>query len=39
VKRFSPLLILGAIIAFVLMRRRGGDPVEPDSAWSPIFPS
>lgn len=39
VKRFSPLIILGAIAAFLLMRRRGGEQVEPDSAWSPIHPT
>jgi hypothetical protein len=39
VKRISPIIILGAIVAFLLMRRRGGEQVEPDSAWSPIVPT
>ncbi len=39
VKRISPLIILGAIVAFLLLRRRGGEQVEPDSAWSPIHPT
>ena len=39
VKRFSPLLILGAIAAFLLLRRRESEVVVPDSAWNPVDPS
>jgi hypothetical protein len=39
VKRFSPLIILGAIAAFLLLRRRDTDVVVPDSAWNPVEPS
>ncbi len=39
VKRISPIIILGAIAAFLLMRRREADVVVPDSAWNPVDPS
>jgi hypothetical protein len=39
VKRISPILILGAIAAILLMRRRDSDVVIPDSAWNPVDPS
>lgn len=39
VKRFSPLIILGALAAFFLFRRREADLAAPDSAWSPVDPS
>jgi hypothetical protein len=39
VKRISPIIILGAIAAFLLMRRRDSDVVIPDSAWNPVEPS
>jgi len=39
VKRISPLIILGAIAAFLLLRRREADVVLPDSAWNPVDPS
>jgi len=39
VKRLSPIIILGALAAFVLMRRRDADVVIPDSAWNPVDPS
>jgi hypothetical protein len=39
VKRFSPLIILGAIAALLLLRRRDTDVVVPDSAWNPVDPS
>ncbi len=39
VKRLSPIIILGAIAAFVLIRRRDSEVVIPDSAWNPVEPS
>jgi hypothetical protein len=39
VKRISPVIILGAIAAFLLMRRREAEVVIPDSAWKPVDPS
>ena len=39
VKRLSPIIILGAIAAFLLIRRRDSDVVIPDSAWNPVEPS
>jgi hypothetical protein len=39
VKRISPIIILGAIAAFLLMRRRDTEVVIPDSAWNPVDPS
>jgi len=39
VKRLSPIIILGAIAAFLLIRRRDSDVVIPDSAWNPVDPS
>ena len=39
VKRISPIIILGAIAAILLMRRRDSDVVIPDSAWNPVDPS
>jgi hypothetical protein len=39
VKRISPVIILGAIAAFLLMRRREPEVVIPDSAWKPVEPS
>ena len=39
VKRLSPIIILGAIAAFLLIRRRDTDIVIPDSAWNPVDPS
>ncbi len=39
VKRLSPVIILGAIAAFLLMRRREPEVVIPDSAWKPVEPS
>jgi hypothetical protein len=39
VKRLSPIIILGAIAAFLVMRRRDADVVIPDSAWNPVEPS
>jgi hypothetical protein len=37
-KRFSPLIILGALAAFLLLRRRETDVV-PDHVWNPVDPS
>jgi hypothetical protein len=39
VKRISPVIILGAIAAILLMRRRESEVVIPDSAWKPVEPS
>ena len=39
VKRLSPIIILGAIAAFLLIRRRDADVVIPDSAWKQVDPS
>jgi hypothetical protein len=39
VKRISPIIILGALAAFLLMRRREPEVVIPDSAWKPVEPS
>jgi hypothetical protein len=39
VKRLSPIIILGAIAAVILLRRRESDVVVPDSAWNPVDPS
>ena len=39
VKRLSPIIILGAIAAFLIIRRRDGEVVIPDSAWNPVDPS
>lgn len=39
VKRYSPIIILGALAAFLLLRRRDSDVVVPDSAWNPVDPS
>jgi hypothetical protein len=39
VKRFSPLIILGAIAALFLLRRRDAEVVIPDAAWNPVDPS
>ena len=39
VKRLSPIIILGAIAAFLLIRRRDAEVVIPDSAWNPVDPS
>jgi len=39
VKRLSPVIILGALAAFLLLRRRETDVVVPDSAWNPVKPS
>jgi hypothetical protein len=39
VKRFSPIIIVGAIAAFLFLRRRDSEVVVPDSAWNPVDPS
>jgi hypothetical protein len=39
VKRLSPIIILGAIAAFLLIRRRDAEVVIPDSAWKQVDPS
>ena len=39
VKRLSPIIILGAIAAFLIIRRRDTEVVIPDSAWNPVDPS
>lgn len=39
VKRISPVIILGAIAAFFLWRRREAEVVIPDAAWNPVEPS
>ena len=39
VKRLSPLILLGALAALFLFRRREAEVVLPDAAWNPVDPS